>query len=83
MARKFLAIVTDEVEKALKGMKKGKAAGDDGVTTDILKDGAVVVGKLAKLFSECLRTHPWPAKMPKVFLSQKKGMPQSLKGLLR
>lgn len=43
-----------EVEKAL---KREKAAKPDGTTAGLLKDGGdIVLEKLAKLFSECLRT---------------------------
>lgn len=48
-------VTNEELEKTLKGMKTGKAAGDDGITPDRLKEGeGGVLEKLAKLFTECL-----------------------------
>lgn len=69
-------ITKDEVEMALKAMKRGKAAGDDGITVDLLKDGGyIVLEKLAKLFSECLRTTKVPQawKNANMILVHKKG----------
>lgn len=52
-----LLVSKEEVGKVLKWMNRGKAAGDDGITTDHLKEGRdIALEKLAKLFSECLRT---------------------------
>ena len=51
----FTAITVGEIKTALKSMKRGKAAGDDGVSVDILKAGGdILVMKLANLFNKCL-----------------------------
>lgn len=43
----------DEVKKALKSMKRGKASGEDGVSVDMLKAGGEVVReKLANVFTK-------------------------------
>lgn len=42
-------------------MKKGKAAGDDGITIDLKEGGDIILERLAELFSECLRS----LKVPK------------------
>ena len=48
-------VSTTEVKFALSGMKRGKAPGDDGITTDLLKEeGSEVHSKIAQLFNQCL-----------------------------
>lgn len=55
LVRKVPTATKDKVEKVLKGLKRGKATGDNRVTVHFPKDGgAIVLGKLAKLFSGCL-----------------------------
>ena len=45
----------DEVAKALKEMKRGKAPGNDEILVDVLKDGGdIVLDQLAKLFTLCI-----------------------------
>ena len=36
-------ILTGEVQKALKGIQRGEAAGEDQVTSDLLKDGGEII----------------------------------------
>lgn len=44
----------DGVEKVLEGIKRGKAAGDDRITMDLLRDGGyTILENLGKLFSDC------------------------------
>ena len=48
-------VMTEEARKVLEEMQRGKAAGDDQVTSDLLKDGGqIVLEKLATLFTKCL-----------------------------
>lgn len=50
-------VAKEKAGKALKGMKRGTAAGDDDITVDLLKDrGDIGREQSAVLFSECLRT---------------------------
>ena len=54
-------ITVDEVRSSLNGMKRGKSPGDDGITTDLLKDaGFEVHSKLAHLFNQCLSKREVP-----------------------
>ena len=54
-------ITTSEVAFALNHMKRGKAPGDDDITTDLLKDaGEDLYKKLAQLFSNCLKEKKVP-----------------------
>uniref|UniRef100_A0A6G5A9L5 Putative endonuclease-reverse transcriptase n=1 Tax=Rhipicephalus microplus TaxID=6941 RepID=A0A6G5A9L5_RHIMP len=66
----------EEVRKALEGMHRGKAAGEDRVTSDLLKDeGQIVLEKLATLFTRCLLTGKVPEywKNAIIILIHKKG----------
>ena len=48
-------ILIDEVKHILNKIKRGKAPGEDGITSDTLKDaGDEVHNKLAQLFTQCL-----------------------------
>lgn len=50
-----------EVRKALEGMKIQRAAGEDGITMDLLtEEGDSVLEKLPVLFSDCLNAQNWP-----------------------
>ena len=54
-------ITTSEVTFALNHMKRGKAPGDDDITTDLLKDaGEDLYQKLAQLFTKCLKEKKVP-----------------------
>ena len=46
-------ITKEEVERALKETKTGKAPGVDGVTAEMLKEGVTVVERLVRLFNVC------------------------------
>ncbi|WP_265430092.1 RNA-directed DNA polymerase, partial [Klebsiella pneumoniae] len=75
-------VTKEEVKNALKSMKRGKAAGDDGITVDLLKEGGdIVLEKLTVLFSECLRTLKVPVawKNANIILIHKKGDNKDLK----
>ncbi len=55
------SITKDEVRNALKGMSMGKATGEDGLTTDLIKDaGNTVISKLAQLYTSCLQQQKVP-----------------------
>uniref|UniRef100_A0A6G5AC50 Putative endonuclease-reverse transcriptase n=1 Tax=Rhipicephalus microplus TaxID=6941 RepID=A0A6G5AC50_RHIMP len=72
----------EEVRKALEGMHRGKAAGEDRVTSDLLKDeGQIVLEKLATLFTRCLLTGKVPEswKNAIIILIHKKGDDKDLK----
>lgn len=48
----------DKVEKVLKGMKRKKATGDNGITVHLVKDGgAIVLGKYSQDASRRERYH--------------------------
>lgn len=50
-------VTISDVRKAPQGMSRGKVAGEDGITTDLIKDRAYFVSKkLAKLYVLCLKT---------------------------
>ena len=74
--------MTGEVKKALKGMQRGKAAGEDQVTSDLLKDGGeIMLEKLATLYTKCLSTGRIPEswKNANIILIHKKGDVKDLK----
>lgn len=69
-------VTAGEVERAVHQLKRGKAAGQDNITPDILKDADAPLHRtLAALFTECLRQN----KIPKswhcavIILLHKKG----------
>uniref|UniRef100_A0A6G5A9S4 Putative endonuclease-reverse transcriptase n=1 Tax=Rhipicephalus microplus TaxID=6941 RepID=A0A6G5A9S4_RHIMP len=69
-------VMIEEVRKALESMQRGKAAGEDQVTSDLLKDGGqIVLEKLATLFTRCLLTGRVPEswKNANIILIHKKG----------
>ncbi|KAK8777926.1 hypothetical protein V5799_020732 [Amblyomma americanum] len=75
-------VTKDEVMKALEAMKRGKAAGEDQVTADLLKDeGDIVLEKLATLYMQCLMTSTVPEawKNANIILIHKKGDAKDLK----
>lgn len=51
----------EEVKRALGAMRSGKAAGEDQVTADLLKDdGEIALEKLATPYTQCLMTSSVP-----------------------
>ncbi|XP_061704212.1 uncharacterized protein LOC133515657 [Cydia pomonella] len=55
------SISMDEIVKALKGMKSGKAAGYDKVSVEMLKAGqGIVATQMYRLFNMCFRTGQVP-----------------------
>lgn len=49
-------VTKDGVETVLRGMKRGKAAGDCGITIGQLNGGGyIIIEKRGKIFSECIR----------------------------
>ena len=63
-------------------VRRGKAAGEDQVTADLLKDGGqIVLEKLATLYTECLITSSVPEswKNANIILIHKKGDAKDLK----
>lgn len=51
IARDFVLITKDKVQKALKDMKRGNAPGVDDITADLLKEGEDIVLKNLPDFS--------------------------------
>ncbi|XP_049267523.1 probable RNA-directed DNA polymerase from transposon BS [Rhipicephalus sanguineus] len=75
-------VLTGEVKKALKGMQRGKAAGEDQITSDLLKDGGeIMLEKLATLYTKCLSTGRIPEswRNANIILIHKKGDVKDLK----
>ena len=75
-------ITANEVRKALKSMKRGKAPGEDGISIDLIKDaGDIAIVKLAELFTKCLREGKTPKawKNTIIILIHKKGDTKDLK----
>ena len=55
----------DEVRKAQKRMKSGKAVGPDDITVEVWKClGEVAVNFLTRLFNTILETHEWRKSVP-------------------
>ena len=76
------SITSDEVRRALKDMTRGKAAGEDGITVDLIKDGGdIMLEKLAALYTQCLTTSSVPEswKNANIILIHKKGDVKELK----
>ena len=74
-------VTVDEVVFALKGMKRGKAPGEDGILVDFLKDaGTEVHRRLARLFSQCIHKKKLPVSWYNaiIILLYKKGDHQDL-----
>lgn len=70
------AILPQEVEKAVKKMKCGKAPGEDNINIKLLKEGGIPLYKqLARIFSDCMRTGQIPDswKNAVIVLIHKKG----------
>ena len=54
-------ITPDEVNKAIKHMKSGKAAGIDMITTEMIKSGLdILINPMTKLFNTILRNGIYP-----------------------
>ena len=72
----------EEIEQAMKMMKKGKAPGNDGITSDILKLGGSELTKyLTRAFNEILRSKEIPDtwQEAKIIILFKKGDPKEIK----
>lgn len=62
-------ITEEEVRTALSGLKKGKAAGPDGVLNDLLKTtGDTIVPYLLTLFNDLFRTGDYPSDWAKAII---------------
>ena len=75
-------VLPDEMQKAIQRFKNGKAAGQDGITREILKLCSSEIHKaLADLFARCLKHRNIPAsrKDAKVIILHKKGHQEDLK----
>ena len=56
------SITVDEVKQSIKGLKRGKAAGIDGIPNELLKESCHnTVALLTHLFNQCLKhgVYPW------------------------
>ena len=63
-------------------MTRGKAAGEDGITVNLFKDGGdIMLEKLADLYTQCLMTTSLPesVKNANIILIHKKGDVKELK----
>ena len=75
----------EEVERAIKKMKRHKAQGVDGITSDIIKleggGGAVVLTYLTNIFNNILKTKQIPDSCheAKIVIVLKKGDPKDIK----
>ena len=70
------AVTKEEIKKALKSMKRGKAPGEDGISVDLIKDaGEIAIEKLSRLFTKCLEAGKIPRtwKNATIVLIHKKG----------
>ncbi|NNK28772.1 MAG: reverse transcriptase family protein, partial [Flavobacteriaceae bacterium] len=75
-------IEKDEVELAIRDMKKDKAPGPDEIDIDTIKEaGEPMIRELTKLFNLCLQSHKIPAlwKDSELILIYKKGDKKDLK----
>ena len=71
----ILDITEQEVTSTLRGMKLGRAPGEDGITTDLLESRGNVLHKgIAQLFTQCLKERKIPENLCKgiVILLHKK-----------
>ena len=69
-------VLTSEIQNTNHQLKRYKAAGQDNVTSDLLKDsGDIIHSKLAHLFTECLKQGEIPDdwNSASVILSRIKG----------
>ena len=72
----------EEVERAIKRMKKHKAQGMDGITSDIIKlGGPIVLTYLTNIFNNILKTKQIPDSWheAKILILFKKGDPKDIK----
>ena len=66
----------EELMKCVKGLKNGKAAGEDGVINEFLKNcGESTLEAIGKLFNECLRFGVYPWNTTIITPLHKKGCP--------
>ena len=75
-------ITKEEIKRALKGMKRGKTPGEDGISIDLILDaGDIATVKLANLFNKCLLSGKTPKawKNATIILLHKKGDKKDLK----
>ena len=73
---------TEEVERAIKRMKRHKAQGVDGITSDIVKlGGPIVLTYLINIFNNILKTKQIPDSWheAKIVILFKKGDPKDIK----
>lgn len=82
-----LDITKEEVLKALKTMKNGKAAGPGGVVVELLKNGGdILINRITSLFNICVRNRKTPQifKESQIISIYKKGSrkePKNYRGL--
>ena len=72
----------DEVRETLKEMKKNKAPGNDGITSDVLNlGGPEVITYMTKVYNDILRNKEIPNcwKEAKIIILYKKGDPKDIK----
>ena len=82
MNREVPVVSLEEIKKALKGMKRGKAGGDDDLTIDLIMDaGDFLLIKLAKLYTKCIQEMSIPKAWKNfiMILIHKKGDTKDLK----
>ena len=66
----------DELKQGVKGLKNGKAAGEDGILNEFLKNsGSSTLQVIKKLFNECLTFGVYPWNTTIVTPLHKKGCP--------
>ena len=80
--REVPLVSLEEVKKALRGMKRGKAGGEDDLTIDLIIDaGDFLLIKLAKLYTKCIKEMSIPKAWKHfiMILIHKKGDTKDLK----
>ena len=74
--------IEEEVERAIKRMKRHKAQGMDGITSDIIKlGGPIVLNYLTNIFCNILKTKQTPDSLhkAKIVILFTKGDPKDIK----